>query len=284
MNKPILLLLLFSLLAAPLRSDDWWWEKMEHLIYTPRYFGPNAFPIPEMMAADLPSRWEVEVRGEYHTMPGDKTKDIFARAYIPIVKGKAGISVSGVIQEWYKTSPEVRDERSAVETEPPIPCHGDIIVNCYYQILRNRRWADIVISANIKTASGGRVCDARFTDAASYWFDANIARNLWEDPSRNAAIRLQVLAGFYCWMTNDDRNRQNDAICYGVGVRGTYRHFLLDADFSGFNGYRGEGDKPMQLRFKLEYELKKNILSFRYRHGVRDILYDSYSLAYIRCF
>ena len=31
-------------------------------------------------------------------------------------------------------------------------------------------------------------------------------------------------------------------------------------------------------------KLKKNIISFRYKHGVRDYLYDSYSIAYIRCF
>ena len=53
-----------------LQADEWW-EKREFLTYSPRYFGPNAFPFPELMGGKLPSRWEVEVRGEYHTMPGD---------------------------------------------------------------------------------------------------------------------------------------------------------------------------------------------------------------------
>ena len=56
-----------------------------------------------------------------------------------------------------------------------------------------------------------------------------------------------------------------------------------DSD-AGFRGYRDNGDKPMILRTKLNYELKKNILSFQYKHGMKDHLYDSYSLAYIRCF
>ena len=77
-------LFLFLTAAIPLRAEGWW-EKMEFLKYTPRYFGANAFPIPEMMGAELGSEWEVEVRGEYHTMPGDKTKDLYARLYIPIV-------------------------------------------------------------------------------------------------------------------------------------------------------------------------------------------------------
>lgn len=265
----------------PLRAEDWR-DKMEYLIYSPRYFGPNAFPMPELMGGRLPARWEVELRGEFHTMPGDKTKDVFARLYIPIAKGHAGVTVSGVIREFYKTSPEVRDQRNAVEVEPVIPCYGDVVVNCYYQVLRSEKWMDIIVSANLKTASGGRVCDARFTDAASYWFDCNIGRTLWQAP--NASFRVQGLAGFYCWMTNNMVHRQNDAFCYGVGLQGVYRSFSLDCDYSGIRGYKSNGDKPMTIRTKLNYEIKKNILSFRYKHGVKDNLYDTYSLAYIRCF
>lgn len=264
-----------------LKADDWR-DKTPYLIYSPRYFGANAFPMPELVGGRLSSRWEVELRGEYHTMPGDKTKDVFARLYIPIAKGKAGVTISGVIREFYKTSPEVRDERHAVETESPIPCYGDVVLNCYYQVLRNEKWADIVVSANLKTASGGRLCDARYTDAASYWFDCNIGRTLWQND--RASLRIQGLVGFYCWMTNNLIHRQNDALCYGLGLQGTYRSFSLDCDYSGIHGYRGEGDKPMVIRTKLNYEIKKNIVSFRYKHGLKDHLYDTYSLAYIRCF
>ena len=175
------------------------------------------------MDGKLPSRWEIEVRGEYHTMEGDQTKDLFARLYIPIAGGKAGVSVSGVVQEWYKTSPEVRDERHAVEVESPIACFGDVIVNCYYQVVESARWADLVVSANLKTASGGRLCDARYTDAASYWFDLNAGRDLWHTPDRAAFIRADVLLGFYCWMTNDSKHRQDDAILYGGGLSGGWQ-------------------------------------------------------------
>lgn len=274
--------LLMSFATSGLLKADDWRDKTPYLIYSPRYFGANAFPMPELVGGRLSSRWEVELRGEYHTMPGDKTKDVFARLYIPIAKGKAGVTISGVIREFYKTSPEVRDERHAVETESPIPCYGDVVLNCYYQVLRNEKWADIVVSANLKTASGGRLCDARYTDAASYWFDCNIGRTLWQND--RASLRIQGLVGFYCWMTNNLIHRQNDALCYGLGLQGAYRGFSLDCDYSGIHGYRGEGDKPMVIRTKLNYEIKKNIVSFRYKHGLKDHLYDTYSLAYIRCF
>ncbi len=272
------------LLSLPVQAGDEWRENMTLLNYSPRYFGPNAFPMPELMGGQLPYRWEVELRGEYHTMEGDQTKDIFARLYIPIVKGRAGISISGVYQEWYETSPEVRDERHAVEVKQPIPCHGDIIVGCHYQVLRSEKWADVVVNATLKTASGGRLCDARYTDAAAYWFDCNIGRTLWHNEETNASFRVQGMAGFYCWMTNDMVHRQNDALTYGLGLQGTYRGFSLNCDYSGIRGYRGDGDKPMVVRAKLNYEIKKNILSFGYKHGIQDYLYDSFSLAYIRCF
>ena len=101
------------------------------LKYSPRYFGANAFPFPELMGGKLSPRWEVELRGEYHKMTGDKTKDVFARLYIPIAKGRAGVSLYGVIQEWYETSPEVRDERNAVHVKSPIPCHWEFILSCH---------------------------------------------------------------------------------------------------------------------------------------------------------
>ena len=193
--------------VSPVKALEWW-EKVEYLTYSPRYFGPNAFPIPELVGGSLSSRWEVELRGEYHKTRGDQTKDIFTRLYIPVVKGRVGVNVSWVFQEWYEMSPEVRDERYAVELKSPIVCRGDVIFNFYFQALRSEKWMDI----------------------------------------------------------------------------GTYRGFSLDCNYAGFRGYRDNGDKPMILRTKLNYELKKNILSFQYKHGMKDHLYDSYSLAYIRCF
>ena len=56
-----------------------WRDKTSLLKYSPRYFGANAFPFPELMGGKLSPRWEVELRGEYHKMTGDKTKDVFAR-------------------------------------------------------------------------------------------------------------------------------------------------------------------------------------------------------------
>lgn len=275
-------LLSFSLFQT-VQAEDWR-DQMDKLVYSPRYFGPNAFPVPEMRDGLVSQRYEVELRGEYHYYSGDKTQDLVARVLLPFVRGRAGVEVLWCIKEKYKMTPETRDERFAIETESPIKYGGDIIFSSFFQVLKNEKWADIVISANLKTASGGRLCDARFTDAASYWFDANIGRDVWKSKDGLASVRMQLLGGFYCWMTNDNVHRQNDAIAYGAGVTGKYGNFTLATNMAGFFGYENNGDRPVHWRNNLTYEIKKNILSFRYTHGIKDRLYDTYSLGYIRCF
>jgi hypothetical protein len=141
-----------------------------------------------------------------------------------------------------------------------------------------------MLDTNLKTASGGRLCDARYIDAVEYGFNLTLGRDLYRNAARTFALRVQGTGGFYCWMTNDLIHRQNDAILYGVGSSATYKNAHLSIDYSGFNGYKNNGDRPVMLRTKFNFEYKRNILSLRYRHGMKDALYDTYSVAYIRCF
>ena len=261
-----------------------WRDRMQFLVYTPRYFGPNAFRIQDLHSGQLGTRREIEVRGEYHYYTGDKTKNLFARLYIPVANGKAGIEIRGVVVETYLTDEKTQKERHAAEYKPPITCSGDIIISSYYQVLQSDQWCDVAVSGTLKTASGNRLCDARYTDAASYWFEMTAGRNLFQTADKTVAFRLQGMIGFYCWMTNDMVHRQNDAILYGFGGSFNAKNFSLAANLSGFHGYLNNGDQPMIFRTKLNYEYKKNILSLRYNHGIKDFLYDTYSIGYIRCF
>ena len=272
-----------NLLAQEIEETDWR-EQMKLLKYSPRYFGPNAFRIQELHSGRLGSRWEIEARGEYHYFTGDQTKNIFGRLYIPIANGKAGIEISGVVIETYLTDEATQKERHAAEPQPPFNCTGDVIITSFYQALQSDKLCDIAFSGSLKTASGNRLCDARYTDAASYWFEMTAGRYLFQTADQRISFRLQGMIGFYCWMTNDLIHRQNDAILYGYGGSLNILNLSLSANWSGFHGYKKDGDRPVIFRSKLNYEYKKNILSLRFNHGIRDFLYDTYSVGYIRCF
>ena len=275
----------FLLIAvAPKAQDTPWQEYMRLMTFAPRYFGPNAFPFPELRSGYIGDKWEVEVRGEYHTYEGDQTKDIYGRLLVPVAGGRAGFEVSYTFYEYYLMTPETMEERHAAGQSWKHGSKGDLIFCSFYQILRNNNRVDILLEASLKTASGDRLADARHTDAATYWIDINTGFYLLKSADLSSFVRLQGLAGFYCWMTNDIVHRQNDSFLYSAGFSGKIKNLTYQADLVGFKGYKNNGDRPLVLRTKLNYELKKNILSLRYKHGINDYLYDTYSLAYIRCF
>jgi len=281
---PVFLLFHSDYLSAQQIEETDWREQMKLLNYSPRYFGPNAFRIHDLQSGRLGTRWEIEVRGEYHYFSGDPTKDLFGRLYIPIANGKAGIEISGVVVETYLTDEVTQKERHAAENQPLFTCTGDLIITSFYQALQSDQWCDLTFSGSLKTASGNRLCDARYTDAASYWFEMTAGRYLFQTADQRFSFRLQGMIGFYCWMTNDLVHRQNDAILYGYGGSLNILNLSLSANWSGFYGYKNDGDRPVIFRSKLNYEYKKNILSLRYNHGIRDFIYDTYSVGYIRCF
>ena len=279
--------LIFALLLIVITSkaqNDPWQEYMRYMNYSPRYFGPNAFPLPELRSGYLNKSVEVELRGEYHTYQGDEVKDVYGRLFIPVAEGRTGLEVCGVIYEYYNMTKETVLERHAAGQYWENGAYGDVIFSSFYQLFRNNKRVDLLLETSLKTASGTRISDARYTDAASYWIDVNTGFHLYRNDASASFIRLQGLAGFYCWMTNDIVHRQNDAFLYSAGISGGTKNLILQADLAGFHGYKNNGDRPLILRTKLNYEYRNNILSFRYKHGINDYLYDTYSLAYIRCF
>jgi hypothetical protein len=282
-------LTLFFVSAATFAQEgetDWAYKTLL-LVYSPRYFGPTAFPVPELGSGKAAEHYEIELRGQYHYYSGDQTKDLFLRALLPVVKGRAGVEVSFIPVEKYKLTPETRDERNAVETEcvPGVFYTGDVVISAFYQVARSDKWVDLACSLNLKTASGGRLCDARFTDAATYWIDLTAGKDLLKSADGKRALRAQAMAGFYCWMTNDVlKHRQNDAFLYGLGLSAQIRNFGFSSNLAGFSGYENNGDRPLLWRNNLRLEFRNNILSLRYAHGMQDSLYDTYSVGYIRKF
>ncbi len=261
-----------------------WRDQMQKLIYTPKYFGANAFPIPEVRSGIVGDKYELEVRYDYHKADGDETQNIFGRLFVPFGKGVAALDVRWIPVEYYKTSEAIRIERNASRTDPSSEVHGDIMVIAMFQLLKSKKWLDAELSAGLKTGSGNMLVDARYTDAANYWFDIHAGRNLFSNEKERLNLRLAVMGGFYCYMTNSLIHRQNDAWMLGGGLKAQVKNMFLDADIRGFEGYWNQGDQPMLFHTKLKYAYKNHAIYFRYQEGLHDYIYQTYSGGYVFSF
>ncbi|MDR1718569.1 MAG: hypothetical protein LBR67_00400 [Dysgonamonadaceae bacterium] len=262
-----------------------WREEMANLIYTPAYFGPNAFPIPEVLSGKIISEYQVEARYDYHYNPGDKTQDLYFRSLLPFGK-KSALEISGIFREYYYTSEEVRNARHALHTNlgKGDACYGDAIVTAMFQLVESDRWMDILLISGLKTASGNRLHDARHTDAASYWFSVNPGRDLFRSADRRYSLRLAGMVGFYCYMTNLDHNRQNDAFLLGGALQSRIGNVYFEAGLRGFQGYWDEGDHPLLFATKIKYRDNNHAVYIRYQEGLDDYEYKTVSVGYIFCF
>lgn len=253
---------------------------MEKLIYTPRYFGPNAFPIPEVRSGKIEDKYKIEFRYDYHHADGDETQDLFGRLYVPFGK-RAALELSGVIFENYHMTEDLMKERYAFNpASTDGSCFGDLIINSMFQLLESEKWFDATLTAGFKTASGSKLIDARYTDAAAYWFDISMGRNILDSGDPENYVKLVGMGGFYCYMTNRPENRQNDAWLVGGGIKTRMNHVFVDVDLRGFCGYWEDGDNPLLLHSTLKYSIKQHSLFARYQYGLNDYIYQTYSGGY----
>ena len=68
----------------------------------PAFFGPNAFPVPDMLDGLTQSELHLELAGEgYFGYDGSRTGDIFARVHVPLFTRWANISLWMPVYGWY---------------------------------------------------------------------------------------------------------------------------------------------------------------------------------------
>ncbi len=282
--KYISFILFFFCLPCTCLSQSWR-DRMDSVIYAPKYFGANAFLVPEIHTGKICQEYQFEIRYDYHHAEGDNTQDIFARGYIPFGK-KAGLELSGVIREVYHTSEKIKNERQACNTQllNGEACYGDLIINSMFQLIESEKWIDAMLIAGFKTASGNKLVDARYTDAASYWLNLDFGKNLIQSEQKDKYLRLVGIVGFYCYMTNSRYHRQNDAWMAGGGFESRLKNVYLDFNLRGFQGYKNFGDEPLLLCTKLKYNYKHHTVYFRYQSGLHDYIYQTFSGGYVFSF
>ena len=243
----------------------------------PAYFGPNAFPVPDMLDGRTSSELKLELYGDCFlgTTTGrvadDITADLFAKLTIPLFTPKANLTVWLPIFEYFYTSAELNALRRL-----PAPYNtndlqgidsGDVYVSADVRILsQERHHIDMSARAVLKTASANQYAKGRCYDAPGYFFDVAFGRGFQLGADSN--LRLAVSGGFLCWQT--DNGRQNDAVMYGALLAYSYKNFTIDTCFGGYAGWENDGDRPMTLKTNISYRIGDLSLRVGHQVGFKD--------------
>lgn len=250
-KRPGLLLVLLALLpqglraATPIRVPN----LQEKTQVAPLWFGPNAFPVPEITDARVKERLTVEVAGDCYrgslTAGEDRTSDLFVRAWIPLFSNRVNLSFWMPVVEQWSYDASVREARRIESDAALDPGYGsgDAYVGLDIQLLtETARRPAVLIRSVLKTASANCFGYARDYDSPGYFFDATVGKG-W------GRFRVAATTGFLCWQTGT--GRQNDAIQYGLGAFYDGAVLNVSAQWGGYFGWERYGDAPMTVRLRL---------------------------------
>lgn len=239
----------------------------------PAYFGPNAFPVPDMLDGRTSLSARVSVSADHYmgtlVQPGgDVTMALSAKCVIPLFTPRANLVVWMPVAEYYYTSAEVNAIRRVPhEGELRGWDSGDVYVSTDMQLFTQQlHGVDIALRAALKTASGNTYAKARYYDAPGYFFDVAMGRE-WT-LTHGTVLRVAASGGFLCWQT--DRGRQNDAPMYGLLMAWHCGPLDLTTTWSGYAGWEHDGDCPMVIKAAASYRLSALSIDACYKQGLND--------------
>lgn len=240
-------------------------------LIAPEYFGPNAFPVPEMSDGRTSARWKAEVYADHffstrYDWKEDYTTDIFARLTVPLFSPRANLVIWGPLYEFFHSGSKVNAyRRLSFKDDVDYHTSGDLYVSVDFQtLLQEKHGVDMTVRAVLKTASGDRYEYARYYDSPGYFFDAAFGRG-FSVADGDVVMRVALSGGFLCWQT--DNGRQNDAVMYGALFSLACGPFTFRTQYGGYVGWEAMGDAPMTLRADLGWAFGDFSLNAGYQVG-----------------
>lgn len=291
--KQILLITLILAFAGSTycQEEDWsWWNEIHdwhtgdpgwrnYLTISSGYLGPNALPVPEIKNGLIERKTELELTASSHFNSGDPTQDISGKAFVPFCDNKIAIEVYGVIAEHFAYTEEIRDERCSRDKNGKGFSVGDLYFCTLIQIAKNRKFPNTLLRVGLRTASGGRYDAARYSDAPGYFLDLSFSKEYGD--AQSLLFRPHMMLGFYCWQTNDELNLQNDAFLYGAGLNLIKNSWQFTPSWSGYYGYKNNGDRPMLFNIDLRKDYEKKAIRVQYEQGLHDWMYKTVRFSFI---
>ena len=237
---------------VPIATPDW---SMDTKI-APAYFGPNAFPVPEMSDGRPHRGLYAELAGDFtrgHLADGqDVTRNAFLRISFPLWTPRAAVELWMPVVEWWDFSPAVAAARRLQPARYRGHDAGDVYVCTSLHLLEGRDdgWKpDVLLRSVLKTASGNSFGQARYYDCPGYFFDLTVGEG-FRSEGFVRELRLALSTGFLCWQT--DNGRQNDAVMGGVLASLETSWFTLGAELGAYSGWEEDGDRPARVRLRLD--------------------------------
>jgi hypothetical protein len=266
-------------------QDYGWWNQLVqwdgktswqgYLQLSAAGLGPNALPVPDFNSNGVEGKWSFTNQLRHHFHEGDPTTDLFTRLDYAF-SSRIAIAMWMVPLEYYNTATATRNKRQIREFEPQGYTTGDFYFGTYFHLLEESdKRPDVVVSANIKTASGNNIEGGRVTDTPGYYFDVLLAKTFGH-------FRPYIGTGLYVYQTYDDLHFQNDAILYALGFYRNFEWMSLQCEWAGYWGYLDIGDRPSVLRANVATTFDSTVnWNMGMQVGVQDFNYTTLSLGII---
>lgn len=306
MKHIVIILVILATIPHQLQAqEDFSWNDLvgwngasqwtDYLIVSPAYFGPNALPVAELKTGKISNNRSLELLGQGHFMKGDNTYNLFANYFHPFYDGKVAVEFSIVPVEYYNLSAAIRDERKVRNARPKGIVVGDLTCGTLIQLTKDKdRFPDVVFEMHFRTASGGGLADARYTDVPGYYLNLNFGKDIKKVPTYFDEFRWFASLGFHAWQVGIDNYMQNDAGMAGAGFLFGHKGLVVQNHLAGYMGYLStkkykvvrisdkpifyDGDQPFVYRLIITKQIDLLNFKFAYQLGLHDFKYNSLSI------
>lgn len=289
-NTIILIVLLLQSFLCCSQDYQWWNDKHDwdgftpwpdYITISPGLMGPNALPVPTIKNGTISPNAYFKFGATKHHSKGDKTQNLQTELYLPLFTNRVGLNFELVPIEHYRMDTFTRDVRRARNITGEGFAVGDLYVGTYIQLIENQeKLPDVLLTINLKTASGNKLSDARYTDAPGYFFDLSFGKNIDLNGQKTRFIKPYAMFGFYVWQLQGGDQFQNDAFLYGLGFDLDFPGFRVKNHLGGYYGYLGNGDRPAVYRLRFETKLSGVLnYEFQFQQGLNDYGFTSFSLS-----
>ena len=258
----------------------------QQIRYAPAWYGPNAFPVPELSNATIVSHTTFDITADYYFGFGDQTKNGYFRVEIPLLSEKVSFKVWSGFMEHFDIKPETATLRNiTADREIKGKANSDLYIQTRIRLHKeNEYMPSIILNSTLKTSSGTKNLSRRYYNTSGYYFDIEAGKSFEVNTKLIDEFRIAGTLGFLCWEA--DNFTQNDAPMYGFKFNLKKDKIEWESGLRGYTGWMsnhpvyGEnyGDKPLVSFTKLSIQTRLLQYNIQYQYGIRDYPYHQIRL------